>query len=80
MSLPIIIYMVIVFNPSLLQNEYFLGYKQANRKEDDISIVNAGMRVVLDDTAKVLDLSLAFGGMGPTTVMATTTMKQLQGL
>ncbi|XP_070180269.1 xanthine dehydrogenase/oxidase-like isoform X1 [Littorina saxatilis] len=69
-----------VLIPFSQKNEYFLGYKQANRKEDDISIVNAGMRVVLDDTAKVLDLSLAFGGMGPTTVMATTTMKQLQGL
>lgn len=61
------------------QNEYFCSYKQANRKEDDISIVNAGMRVILDDTAKVLDLALAFGGMAPTTVMATNTMKQLIG-
>ena len=62
-----------------MQSEHVYGYKQANRKEDDISIVNAGMRVVLDDAAKVLDLTLAFGGMAPTTVMATNTMAQLIG-
>ena len=61
------------------QKEYMSGYKQANRKEDDISIVNAGMRVVLDDTATVVDLTLAFGGMAATTVMATGTMEQLIG-
>ena len=37
------------------------------------------MRVVLDDAAKVLDLALAFGGMAPTSVMASNTMKQLTG-
>nr|KAG5712865.1 hypothetical protein BaRGS_007462 [Batillaria attramentaria] len=59
--------------------EFFYGYKQANRKEDDISIVNAGMRVVLDEKAAITDLSLAFGGMAPITVMATNTMIQLIG-
>nr|KAG5712870.1 hypothetical protein BaRGS_007467 [Batillaria attramentaria] len=59
--------------------EFFYGYKQANRKEDDISIVNAGMRVVLDEKAAITDLSLAFGGMAPITVMATNTMTRLIG-
>ena len=36
------------------QLEYFGGYKQAHRKEDDIAIVNAGMRVSFEeDTNKV---------------------------
>lgn len=63
----------------MLQNEYFFGYKQSTRKEDDIAIVNAGMRVELDTLATVKDLALAFGGMAATTVMATKTMKQLIG-
>lgn len=49
------------------------------RKEEDVSIVSAGMRVVLDCQAKVTDLSLAFGGVAATTVLATSTMKQLIG-
>nr|KAG5712866.1 hypothetical protein BaRGS_007463 [Batillaria attramentaria] len=51
----------------------------AHRKEMDASIVNAGMRVVVDDVAKVTELSLAFGGVSNVTVMATNTMKQLIG-
>ena len=33
----------------LQQAEFFAGYKQAHRKEDDIAIVNAGIRVYFDD-------------------------------
>ncbi|KAK7462501.1 hypothetical protein BaRGS_00038470 [Batillaria attramentaria] len=61
------------------ENEYFYGYKQATRKEDDVSIVNAGIRVVLDEGAKVTDAALAFGGMADVTVMATKTRDGLVG-
>ena len=30
------------------QHEYFFGYKQARRREDDIAIVNAGLKVHLE--------------------------------
>jgi xanthine dehydrogenase/oxidase len=64
----------------LFQNEYFFGYKQAHRKEDDIAIVNAGMRVVFEDTTSVIkELSLAYGGMAPTTVMALNAMDKAKG-
>ncbi|KAL5358559.1 Molybdopterin-binding domain of aldehyde dehydrogenase-domain-containing protein [Aspergillus floccosus] len=46
------------------------SYKQAKRKDDDIAIVTAAFRVRLDDTAKVTEAALAYGGMAPTTVIA----------
>ncbi|CAH1790691.1 unnamed protein product [Owenia fusiformis] len=62
--------LVSIFIPYTSEKEYFYAYKQANRKEDDIAIVNAGMKVRLDDEQKVQKMSLAFGGMAPTTVLA----------
>ena len=63
-----------------LQNEYFCGYKQAQRREDDISIVNAGCRVLFEDNSKVVqELALSFGGMAPTTKMATKAMQAAVG-
>ncbi|KAK7505493.1 hypothetical protein BaRGS_00003238 [Batillaria attramentaria] len=69
--------LVSILIPFSKKNEFFYGFKQAHRKEMDASIVNAGMRVVVDDVAKVTELSLAFGGVSNVTVMATNTMKQL---
>lgn len=64
----------------ILQNEYFGGYKQANRREDDIAIVNAGFRVLFEDNTNVIkEMAMAFGGMAPTTVMAVKTMKEVVG-
>ncbi|XP_071487031.1 xanthine dehydrogenase/oxidase-like [Diadema antillarum] len=67
--------------PYTRQNEYFFAFKQSPRREDDIAIVNAGMRVVFGggDTAVVDDVSLAFGGMAITTVMASKTMALMKG-
>ncbi|XP_037795303.1 xanthine dehydrogenase/oxidase-like [Penaeus monodon] len=62
--------LVTVLIPYSQKNEYFLGFKQSRRREDDIAIVNAGMRVrFLQETAVVERLVVAFGGMGPTTVL-----------
>jgi len=63
-----------------VQDEYFFGYKQAHRRDDDIAIVNSGMRVMFEaGTDVVKEVSLAYGGMAPTTVMAKKTMKALVG-
>jgi len=64
-----------------VQNEYFEGYKQSPRREDDIATVNAGMRVLFEeDTPTVIkDITLCFGGMAPTTIVAMATAKQLIG-
>ncbi|XP_052058893.1 xanthine dehydrogenase/oxidase-like isoform X1 [Mytilus californianus] len=66
--------------PFTRKNEYFGGYKQANRREDDIAIVNAGFRVLFEDNTNVIkEMAMAFGGMAPTTVMAVKTMKEVVG-
>ncbi|XP_071810476.1 xanthine dehydrogenase/oxidase-like isoform X1 [Asterias amurensis] len=66
--------------PFSSQNEYFYGYKQSPRREDDIAVVNAGMRVVLiPGTDEVEDCTVAYGGMAPTTVLATKTMENIKG-
>jgi len=62
------------------KNEYIQGYKQAHRREDDIAIVNAGIRVLFEgDSDVVKDITMAFGGMAATTVLPLKTMKQLLG-
>ena len=42
--------------------EVIKSYKQAKRKDDDIAIVTAGLKVVLDECGTVTDISLAYGG------------------
>mmetsp|Transcript_15711 Transcript_15711/g.63270 ORF Transcript_15711/g.63270 Transcript_15711/m.63270 type:complete len:1461 (+) Transcript_15711:101-4483(+) len=60
-------------------------YKQAKRREDDISIVTSGMRVELEATQgeaptwRVKACSVAFGGMAPTTIAAPKTAAILVG-
>lgn len=55
------------------------SYKQSKRKEDDIAIVTAGFRVRLDEKGIVEDVSLAYGGMAPVTLLATDCAKFLIG-
>ena len=59
--------------------EYLRAYKQAKRKDDDIAIVNAALRVSLDDTYTVESANLVYGGMAPTTVSAKTATTFLKG-
>ncbi len=71
-----------VFVPSTEQFEFVVPFKQARRREDDISIVTAGMRVrlaVVDRVWVIADAGLAFGGMAPTTVLARRTAAVLCG-
>ncbi|KAI1075775.1 xanthine dehydrogenase [Whalleya microplaca] len=59
--------------------EVIKAYKQAKRKDDDIAIVTAGFRVRLDRNGFVEDVTFAFGGMAPTTVVATKTQQAVLG-
>lgn len=64
------------------QFEYLHAFKQARRREDDISVVTSGMRLrlaVRDDKFVVDEVVISFGGMAPTTMMATQTMNALSG-
>ncbi|EED24430.1 xanthine dehydrogenase HxA, putative [Talaromyces stipitatus ATCC 10500] len=56
--------------PVAEKGEHFRAYKQSKRKDDDIAIVNAALRVVLSDTHEVLSANLVYGGMAPMTVSA----------
>ncbi|XP_071079367.1 xanthine dehydrogenase/oxidase-like [Haliotis cracherodii] len=66
--------------PASNKNEFFQSFKQGPRKEDSISIVNAGMRVVFEKDSDIIkEIHLVYGGMAPTTIMATRTMTSLVG-
>src|SRR5699024_9599267 len=50
------------------EGEFLRAYKQAKRKDDDIAIVNAALRVTLSSSHVVMGASLVYGGMAPMTV------------
>lgn len=59
--------------------EFIRAYKQSKRKDDDIAIVNAALRISLDDEHIVESVDLIYGGMAPTTIPARKAMRFLQG-
>ncbi|KAB8346061.1 hypothetical protein FH972_023113 [Carpinus fangiana] len=61
------------------KGEFIRAYKQAKRKDDDIAIVNAALRVKLDDNLAVETVDLVYGGMAPTTIAAKKTAAYLKG-
>ncbi|KAJ3055193.1 hypothetical protein HK097_011269 [Rhizophlyctis rosea] len=65
-----------VYVPFSCPNQYVKAYKQSKRKDDDITIVNAGLNVGLEFASGqgwvVKEASFAFGGMGPTTMRFVT--------
>ena len=70
--------------PSLRASlEYVSPFKQARRREDDISIVTSGMRAKIGvDPGKgyvIEEIVIAFGGMAPTTILAPKTAASMAG-
>lgn len=61
------------------RGDYLRAYKQAKRKDDDIAIVNAALRVFLNQSHCVENVLLVYGGMAATTVPAKHAMKYLKG-
>jgi len=61
------------------KGEFFRAYKQAKRKDDDIAIVTASLRVALGEGNMVESTTLAYGGMAPMTVGAKGAMAYLEG-
>lgn len=60
--------------------QYVKAYKQAKRREDDISIVTTAINVEFEDNTNVIkNIDLAFGGMAPVTKIATKTSQSLKG-
>ena len=66
--------------PYTSENQYFNAFKQARRRDDDIAIVNSAFWFDLNEQSKTItDITMSFGGMAPTTVMALKTMQNLKG-
>lgn len=61
------------------KGEFIRAYKQSKRKDDDIAIVNAALRISLADDDIVESVDLVYGGMAPTTIAARKAMDFLKG-
>ncbi|XP_050368382.1 xanthine dehydrogenase 1-like [Argentina anserina] len=71
-----------VFLPWTRPFEYVKEYKQAHRRDDDIAIVNAGIRVHLEERGEnivVSDASVVYGGVAPLSLSATRTKEFIIG-
>ncbi|XP_021921362.1 xanthine dehydrogenase isoform X2 [Zootermopsis nevadensis] len=72
--------LVSIIIPYTEKEQYFYAYKQAKRRDDDIAIVNMAANVEFNPgTNTIKDISLAFGGMAPTTALAMKTKSKLVG-
>lgn len=72
--------LVSIFIPATTENQHFLAYKQAKRRDDDIAIVNGAFNVkFVDGTNTIDDIQFAFGGMAPTTILAPKTSAAVKG-
>uniref|UniRef100_A0A8C2W2I8 aldehyde oxidase n=1 Tax=Chinchilla lanigera TaxID=34839 RepID=A0A8C2W2I8_CHILA len=66
--------------PYSTQWQFVSGLRQAQRQENAMAIVNAGMSVRFEDgTSTIRDLQMFYGGVGPTVVSASRTCAQLVG-
>ena len=60
--------------------EYIKEFKQAQRRDDDIAIVNCGVRVSFEqDLWVVKDCCIAYGGVAPVSICARKTSEYLKG-
>ncbi|KAF5279181.1 hypothetical protein FQR65_LT03428 [Abscondita terminalis] len=70
--------LVAIFIPYTVENQYFYSYKQARRRDDDTAIVNSAINVTFKLKTNIIsDIIMAFGGMGPTTVVPARTCQAL---
>lgn len=66
--------------PFTQESQYFIAYKQAKRRDDDIAIVNMALNVIFQpETTVITEAHLAFGGMAPTTKLAVKTCSDMAG-
>ncbi|XP_072938679.1 xanthine dehydrogenase-like [Epargyreus clarus] len=66
--------------PYTAKRQFFKAYKQARRRDDDISIVTAAFNIKFEKDSNIVnDANLSYGGMAPTTICAKRTSKLLKG-
>uniref|UniRef100_A0A6N2L4E9 xanthine dehydrogenase n=1 Tax=Salix viminalis TaxID=40686 RepID=A0A6N2L4E9_SALVM len=71
-----------IFLPWTRPFEYVKEFKQAHRRDDDIAIVNAGMRVFLEEKGEdlvVSDSLIVYGGVAPLSLSAVKTKEFVIG-
>lgn len=71
-----------IFVPFTRKNEYCHAYKQARRRDDDIAIVTAGMRVHLEQQGNehiIKEIAFGYGGMAAISVFCRKTEEKLLG-
>ncbi|CAK1600926.1 unnamed protein product [Parnassius mnemosyne] len=67
--------------PFTTRYQYVKAYKQAKRREDDISIVTAAINVEFEENTDIIkNMNIAYGGMAPVTKIATKSSQCLLGL
>nr|XP_021510777.1 aldehyde oxidase [Meriones unguiculatus] len=60
--------------------EFVSAFRQAQRQQNALAIVNSGMRVLFREGGDLIkELSILYGGVGPTTVSATNSCQRLIG-
>lgn len=57
-----------IFVPQTAKGEVICAYKQAKRKDDDISIVTSAIAVAVDENYTVTKANLVYGGVAPLTL------------
>ncbi|KAG8432674.1 hypothetical protein GDO86_017063 [Hymenochirus boettgeri] len=66
-----------VLIPFSKKGDYFSAFRQAQRRENALPIVTAGMKVQFDEDAVIKDIHIYYGGVGPTTACVKHTCKAL---
>ncbi|XP_059872327.1 aldehyde oxidase isoform X2 [Delphinus delphis] len=66
--------------PYLRKWEFVSAFRQAQRQQNALAIVNSGMRVFFGGGDGIIrELSIAYGGVGPTTICAKNSCQKLIG-
>lgn len=72
--------MIIVETKFRIKDSVFRAYKQSKRRDDDIAIVNAAFYIQFEENSnKILNFTLAYGGMAAVTAVSNTTTTKSRG-
>ncbi|NP_001280175.1 aldehyde oxidase-like [Anolis carolinensis] len=72
--------LVSVYIPYSKMGEFVSAFRQAQRRENALPIVNAGMRVSFKSGSDIIaDISIYFGGIASTTICAKKSCQMLKG-
>ncbi|XP_008067993.1 aldehyde oxidase [Carlito syrichta] len=72
--------LISVYIPYSKKWEFVSAFRQAQRQQNALAIVNAGMRVFFGGRDGIIkELSISYGGVGPTTICAKNSCQKLIG-